>query len=283
MTKHSNTITDQEILDAIKRSGYLLESRIVKMLDEAGYWVQPNYVMKDPVTGKGREIDIIVEPSPWQYTNGGVTVKTTFIIELVNYNSPLVFFTAKTDSDMSDMFDGIKFATTGETNIFENEILERYKGQKNRGSVFMQYCAFEKKSNNNNWMAYHPDDLYSSFQKFFYYITEVLERWERQPRPASLDKDNRIFFWQPIICTSGGIRIVDHEGNMREASQIKYEYQYAEGDAHGSNSMQITVVTTGELLNFMDNVIEQDSAIVKEFDQKTKTGVSAGTAKRSIS
>lgn len=270
-------------MDAIKRSGYLLESRIVKMLDEAGYWVQPNYVMKDPVTGKGREIDIIVEPSPWQYTNGGVTVKTTFIIELVNYNSPLVFFTAKTDSDMSDMFDGIKFATTGETNIFENEILERYKGQKNRGSVFMQYCAFEKKSNNNNWMAYHPDDLYSSFQKFFYYITEVLERWERQPRPASLDKDNRIFFWQPIICTSGGIRIVDHEGNMREASQIKYEYQYAEGDAHGSNSMQITVVTTGELLNFMDNVIEQDSAIVKEFDQKTKTGVSAGTAKRSIS
>ena len=272
MNKHSNTITDQEILDAIKRSGYLLESRIVKMLDEAGYWVQPNYVMKDPITGKGREIDIIVEPSPWQSPHSGsVTVKTTFIIEVVNYNSPLVFFTAKTDCDMSDMFDGIKFITSGKVNLFDFDILERYKGLKQRGSAFMQYCAFEKKSGNNSWMAYHPEDLYSSFQKFFYYISDELDRWE-QPRPASIDQYNRIFFWQPIICTAGGIRIVDETGNMQEVKQLKYEYQYAERDAIGSNSLLITVVTVDELLNITNDVMAQDLTIFKELEQKIKTG-----------
>ncbi len=272
MTKHFNTITDQEILDAIKRSGYLLESRIIKMLDETGYWVQPNYVMKDPITGKGREIDIIVEPSPWQSPHSGsLAVRTTFIIEIVNYNSPLVFFTAKTDCDMSDMFDGIKFETSGKVNLSEGEILERYKGLKQRGSVFMQYCAFEKKSGNNSWMAYHPEDLYSSFQKFFYYISDELERWGQWTK-GSHDEYNRIFFWQPIICTAGGIRIVDETGNMQEVKQLKYEYQYAERDAIGSNSALITVVTVDELLNFMNDVMAQDLAIFDELRQKIKMG-----------
>jgi hypothetical protein len=57
MQKH--TITKKEMLDALGRSGYLLESEIAKTLSHAGFFIESNQVIEDPITGKNREIDLI--------------------------------------------------------------------------------------------------------------------------------------------------------------------------------------------------------------------------------
>lgn len=60
-TKKSAKITTKEMLDALNRSGYLLESEISRILDDAGFFIESNQVVEDPITGKSREIDLVAE------------------------------------------------------------------------------------------------------------------------------------------------------------------------------------------------------------------------------
>ncbi|MCG8528056.1 MAG: hypothetical protein MI748_16860, partial [Opitutales bacterium] len=54
-------IEKSEILECMSRSGYLMEGRIIRSLNEAGFFVEPNQSIIDPETGKSREIDLIAE------------------------------------------------------------------------------------------------------------------------------------------------------------------------------------------------------------------------------
>ena len=54
-------ISKSEMLEALKRSGYLLESEISAFLANQGFFVETNQVIEDPITGKSREIDLIAE------------------------------------------------------------------------------------------------------------------------------------------------------------------------------------------------------------------------------
>ncbi len=51
-------ISHDQIRDALKRSGYLLEYRIEQVLGRNGYAAFPNQAYPDPITGKSRELDI---------------------------------------------------------------------------------------------------------------------------------------------------------------------------------------------------------------------------------
>jgi len=254
------------MLEAIQRSGYLLESRIVKMLDEAGYWVQPNVAVEDKITGKTREIDIIAEHPSWlnQKDSENLTtrmaIRTNFIIEIVNFIQPIVFFTPKTWSPNVDTFLGLKFINTGiaDEDILRLEILERYKGLKNFESVHLQYCSFDRKAN-TQWMAYHPDDLNSSLQKMTRYISESLEEFVKLKQTSN--DYVRLLFWQPIICTSGDIKVADSQGNLSDVTGVRFEYQCASIDAMDSGSLLVNIISQKNLLEFMNNVVQQDLAI----------------------
>ena len=53
------TITLQDATKALLRSGYLLESRLERVLTSRGYYVDANDAYPDPTTGKSRELDIM--------------------------------------------------------------------------------------------------------------------------------------------------------------------------------------------------------------------------------
>jgi hypothetical protein len=72
-----------EVLECLERSGYLLESKIVRALTDQGYFVEPNQVVRDPRTGKSREIDLIAEYYEWQPDHQGLCVKTNFVVEII--------------------------------------------------------------------------------------------------------------------------------------------------------------------------------------------------------
>jgi hypothetical protein len=54
-------ITKEEMLEALNRSGYLMESEIASMLAEFGFFIETNQVIEDKFTGKSREIDLLAE------------------------------------------------------------------------------------------------------------------------------------------------------------------------------------------------------------------------------
>lgn len=52
-------ISVEDAKEALKRSGYLLESRVETILRQAEYFVETNILYEDPSTGKKRELDLI--------------------------------------------------------------------------------------------------------------------------------------------------------------------------------------------------------------------------------
>jgi hypothetical protein len=87
--------TTEEMLECLRRSGYLLESRLVAVLHDLDHFVEPNSSYLDKVTGVSREIDIVAEQYRYDEANAEamVCVKTTLIIEAVNNPFPAVLLT----------------------------------------------------------------------------------------------------------------------------------------------------------------------------------------------
>ena len=111
--------TAEEYLGALKRSGYLMESRLVRALHEMNFFVDPNQCILDKVTGKSREIDIIAE-----YYDGRVRdicVKTLFIIEAINNIHPLVLMTRREFSPSTDTENYLRYIVTPE-GAFESHV-----------------------------------------------------------------------------------------------------------------------------------------------------------------
>jgi hypothetical protein len=52
------SISKDEIADALRRSGYLIEYRIEDVLRGQGYHVSANTTYPDPITRKPRELDL---------------------------------------------------------------------------------------------------------------------------------------------------------------------------------------------------------------------------------
>ena len=82
---------------ALIRSGSVMEFRIVSMLADSGFFVQPNQTVADPKTGKTREIDFIAEeydPDELEAViKQRVSVLVRFVCEAKNDASSVVVLT----------------------------------------------------------------------------------------------------------------------------------------------------------------------------------------------
>lgn len=54
----SGTPSNEEIMDAIEQSGYLLEQHVATQLESLNFYVKTNIAFEDPDEGKSREIDV---------------------------------------------------------------------------------------------------------------------------------------------------------------------------------------------------------------------------------
>jgi hypothetical protein len=84
--KQTQDISADEMLEALSRSGYLLEAEISRKLRELDFFVETNLVIEDPITGKSREIDIAAEYYDWNSPSIGVRAKAKieFVFEVKN-------------------------------------------------------------------------------------------------------------------------------------------------------------------------------------------------------
>jgi len=99
---HSDQISLEEVRECLSRSGYLLESRLVRSLSELRYFVEPNQVIRDPRTGKSREIDLIAEYFSFTPERPKIAVKTYFVIEAINNKLPFILLTERPYSPAAD-------------------------------------------------------------------------------------------------------------------------------------------------------------------------------------
>ena len=232
-------VSAKEIRECLSRSGYLMESRLVRRLTDEGYFVETNQAIRDPRTGKSREIDLIAENHDWIREHKGTAVKTTFVIEAVNNRYPFVLLTERPGTPHADFESYIKFIYTPERAVSFLEEYSLYDAkQADWTNLYSQYCMLTRKNGHADLMASHPDDLYGSVLKMAEYVELEMESWasfeEREPYW-------RMFFWQPMLVLSG--RLLTATLNKRGAIRIAgSDFGRLEFNWHAGDQPRTTVI-----------------------------------------
>jgi hypothetical protein len=241
-----------EILAWLQRSGYLLESRLVRLLSEARFFVEPNVAVLDRVTGKSREIDLLAEFYEHRPDQQNISVRTLFAVEAINNPLPLVLMTEHPESPITDIDGYVRYATTPANAPFETRV-DVYEGKGVFGAKrYSQYCGLSRKKQDEALMASHHDELYSSFVKLAQFIEQQMADFESREWPENDD------FWR--------ISLVD----IDEAPLV-FNYHAAELP----KTILIHVVRESQLLSYARRLVEEDSHLAEKL-QTLRTRSSGG-------
>ena len=253
-----------EMLDCINRSGYMLESRLVARLNEAGFFVEPNQSALDDRTGKSREIDILAEFYNYKpdRARARVCVKTHFVIEVVSNLLPLVLITPRPKSPAivpeeaylrymcTPSEDEESHPFLGEIDLFDLKGLDDW-------CVFSQYFAFTRKKADGELMASHPDDMHSSLLKMVEYTLDDVERF-----PRLSDDYWRLFFWQPVLVLKDNLLIFTEQAGggadllKVDSAKLEYNFHYR----GQPKTMIVDFVTEANLIKHLMDIVQRDDS-----------------------
>lgn len=259
-------ITEDEIKDALLRSGYLLENRISNWFDEKNYFVEPNYSFYDLITQKSREIDLFVE-APEMFTDFDrqLKCKTNFIIETINNDRPILFFINRKTIDLDNVFSQLNYYSNFPNTESDYFFSVDYK-QLHHFNIILstQYCSFvqKKKSKNgeNEWMAYHPDDLHDNFRKLLYASKAALKNWQQI-----------YYYWhqlirfQPLLILKDNLfeaEINGTEVNLITKKHISFLFNYTSNE--NQLSIIIDVITEEYLKEYLEIILKEDEIIYRD-------------------
>ena len=258
----THKVTEGEMIEALKRSGYLLESEISSALSNAGFFVESNQVILDPITGKSREIDLLAEY--YEHRPDRIDLKCCskihFVFEIKNNIYPLTLLTQFESSPNIEDWMGLKEALNLPDDVqyesfgsyYENLITER------DGHIFCQYCSYHKKKVKDDLMALHPENVHTGLMKVVQYCEEQVEMMDTDmiyESPNNKKKSDyfRHFLYLPILLINDDLYEYK-EGNIekKESSVLVFNYHYK-----GEPKMAyVFVVTKQGFDGFMEQMIK---------------------------
>jgi hypothetical protein len=252
----------ENIRECITRSGYLLESRLVRRLTELNYFVEPNQALLDPRTGKSREIDLIAEYYRHNLARQGVYVKTCFVVEAINNRFPFILLTERPYTPNADFESYIKYIRTPVDHDFVSEIdLYEEKGADWK-NLFSQYCVLTRKNASSELMATHTDDVFGSLLKLSEYVEAEIESWNSGD-DIPQDEHWRLFFWNPMLVLSGQLvaGYPQENGNIdiMDIPIGRLEFNWQAGKQ--KRTTIIEVVTEEFFYERLENIVKEDDGI----------------------
>lgn len=260
------------MLEALKRSGYFLESRVLEVLAKNNYKNFPNQTYPDSITGKSREIDIISQGERLTKTvklNFYLTIEFQhdLVIECINNSQPIAFFKRPDKSPYTIFGKFVHYKTDIETSkLNEYDSFHTFHDHTTTSKDFhynllnknTQYCSFSpKKNNSKEWMASHPDALYDTFNKLHDYCEHSIKETEDWIKGSYLkNEDYNKFIFPVIILQNDLIEIseINDEIKIEKKNHIIFEFsKYSEK----RTSLLIDVITEDYLPEYI-KLIEKD-------------------------
>jgi len=233
--KNDLNISEVEMIEALKRSGYLLESEISKVLAEAGFSIETNQIIEDPITGKGREIDLMAEFNSLyneERSRLKVASKVRFIFEIKNNLFPIVLLTKYRFTPNIEDWIGLKEAVTLPNDI-KYEWFESFYDEliKNRSEgIYTQYCSFHKKKANDELMALHPDNIHDGLLNITLHCEEMVKIFDtsllyEKTDTAKKDDYFRHFIYLPILLLNDNLyELIDDKLTKVDSSILIFNY-----------------------------------------------------------
>lgn len=268
-------LSKDHLIEAIKRSGYLLESEIANTLVSADFFIESNQVIEDPITGKSREIDLIAEYYDRDYVGRSehkACAKIKFVFEIKNNIYPLVLMTKLEFSPNIEIWESIKEIQTepeGINSSSTNSFYEILLG--NNEPIFTQYCSFDVKKGKKieEIIASHPEQVYTGLSKITQYCEEAVESWED---PDIFQKYYRKFLFMPVLLINEDLFELevglDNEPalNKVEESRLVFNYFYK----NNPKLATVWVVTKKGFKSFIDKTIAAERKLEAEMIAATQ-------------
>ncbi len=260
----------EEMISCLKKSGYLLEGRIVNVLNSMGLFVEPGQSYLDEKTGVSREIDLVAETYSYTPDRPQVCVKTYFVIEAINNLYPVVLLTPRIWTPNSPYEEYLKFKATPSEMIEGHPFLGHIDLDEIKGvgqwNIYAQYCAFTRKKSSNELMASHPEDIHTSINKaasYLFYLKDEAHSWMDD---KDTDKYWRLFQWQIILVLQNDLYLVREDvpgsPDLIETTAAKLEYNFHyKGQPQ---SVVVDFVVESALPNLIQKVCRQDDNIEKQ-------------------
>lgn len=224
-------ITEIEMLEALNRSGYLLEAEVSRTLAAAGFFIETNQVIEDPLTGKSREIDLIAEYNKYdkERSDYKVTANMHYIFEIKNNLFPIVLLTRFEFTPTIEDWMGLKEALTLPTGIGYNAHESFYDELIQKTPIYTQYCSFQKKKENDELMALHPENIHSGLAKITQYCEGMVKLHDKDLIYEDPEKDEylRHFLFLPILLINDDLYELKRDKLERvDSSILVYNYHY---------------------------------------------------------
>ena len=272
--KKSIKISEKEMLDALNRSGYLLEAEISRILAEAGFFIETNQVIDDPITGKSREIDLIAEYFNYDeaLSSFNVAANVYYVFEIKNNLFPVILLTQFEFTPRIEDWTGLKEAlTVPEGLIYEDwhEGFYEYLIRSKKPPIYTQYCSFQKKKENDKLMALHPDNIHSGLAKITQYCEEMVKMYDTDLIYENPNKDKyfRHFLFLPILLINDDLYELKKDGLERvDSSILVYNYHYDKDP----KMAYIFVVTKKGFPIFMKSMMELEDKVERRMIEIVK-------------
>lgn len=279
-------ISTQEMEEALRRSGYLLEQRVFSLLDERGYYVEANTAYPDDITGKSRELDI---NALWCYDVGADDILcSAFLCSCVNNSQPLAFFTY--DSPIPLMHhETLKMSglpvrvRVGDdvpqfVSLAEFLHLDRYHHYC-EPRMCTQYCSFAQKkgkqqSQKPEWMATHVDEHFESMNALAVATeAEIGSHYEGWKIPVPhIGNDMNINVYYPLLVLQGelfDVQVSDAELNVERADHVLFRHAYH--SAQRRAEYFVDVVAESYLPSYLDQVEREMERMARAIRRRKRT------------
>jgi hypothetical protein len=217
----------EDAIEALSRSGYLLENRIAQRLDGFATHLMMNVLFTDPETGRPRELDAYCFRGHFSDNHEFLTCSAHLLIECVNNPQPIAFFRTSRKLNLYPIL-AARPAWLGPQPMEETiGIDECCYGSKL--SIATNYCTFATKKA-GEWMVTHADEQHTEFNTL-----AALAQLTREKQMKVLDELSRpqdaiefcgLELIYPILVAEGILLEVSQDSKgtveLREVDHVRY-------------------------------------------------------------
>jgi hypothetical protein len=271
--------TVDDIMTAIKESGYLMEQEVATQLERRGLHVRTNVAFEDPDEGKSREIDVSAIMRVAYDDGAKLAAFIELIVECKNSTNPFVFIARhKNEGDRhsqpqeflfpyeyemrKDMGRGL--ITSREVPAFHHLGFDQVYTAHTASWKAVQFCRIDRKG--GGWHANHGG-LYDAI--FYPMAKAIVARKKNVPRPSRRDEERYIWLFFPLVVTSGELILIDssvEEPTPVAVDHVSFQRELKSGKLSGS--FTVTFVRQNALDAYVAEVIDPLAALSTDLIDK---------------
>lgn len=252
--REPHKLTDDQMKDALKRSGYLLEQRVEHYLKKQRYHISTENYFVDHDTKKLREIDLIAEkediayPSPKRKYGGKLTYK--LICECENNPHPVIFFLTKAKEPYRGeglIYSHIPYSFAeknaakpstvwGDSPFNSRSVIKEH--HLSHFPIATQYCSFTPKDKNrlqDDWIASHLDEQHNTLTNLLKGSLDVSRRdgFNQENIMSHYYNKYQVNLYYPVLILQNRLAVAHEKENgeivIEDRDHVVYMKNHSEG------------------------------------------------------